>query len=307
MDKKKKDKAMSIVPGTVIIVLALIIVFGLVFAWMYAMDLLFLPDFVKDFFGISDEDDGVSWNIGELQSAVKSGRDTASTTVTFDITQDNLKNAFIGAVKPEGVYVSGEISLYSDDAIYRQRLNIYRHGDKNRAELYGYQGSEVPVTYAVSSGGVMKVKDAESGEISTKKLADSIYFENEIGVPSLDEIIAVVERFPKENITFESDTETAESGFSDASAVSEESAVTDPDEITDCTISLLQTENGNVYFISFVWAAYGIREEYYISLEHRTVIYAETTMGGVRTYSYEAKLISHDSEVYASDSLYTLS
>jgi len=311
MKKTKSEKSAGIVPGTIIIIAVLIIAFGLVFAWMYSVDLLFLPDFVKDFFGITDDEASVTWNIGELQSAVKNGRNQGNTAVSFDVTYDNIKNAFLGGEIPEGEFVDGKVTVYENDTYHSKKILVYRCNEKYRAEIGGYD-QHTTATYAVSDGKTVTFKDTENGELTTKNHTAGISFENEIGIPSLSDIIAIVERFPKDNNHLESSTEESEQddtqaapedGLDIASSVPE----ADPDDITDCEICLLRTENGNVYYVAFTWEAQGIREEYYLSLDYRTVIYAETSVNGATVYTYEALQISYDRTVYGTESLYKLS
>jgi len=304
-DKKKKDGITSIIPGTLIIIAAMILVFGAVFAWMYSMDLLFLPDFIKNIFGLGDKDEAVVWDMGELQSAVRDGRDSDGKTVTYDITFANLKKAFLESETPKGEFVDAEIRYYADDEPDVQRVCLYRNGSDLRSELYSFGTGDKLETVFIRNGKTVNRINKITGETVTSPAINEISFENETGVPSVDELIARVKAFPDEQVAeLETDAET-----SAETDIAEQSLSDDGElpEVIDCDIKLLRTENGNVYYITYTYTEQGLKEEYYISLDYRVIIFMQSSMDGKPVYVYEVKSVSHDPDRYAPPALYKVS
>jgi len=124
-------------------------------------------------------------------------------------------------------------------------------------------------------------------------------------VPSVDELIARVKAFPDEQVAeLETDAET-----SAETDIAEQSLSDDGElpEVIDCDIKLLRTENGNVYYITYTYTEQGLKEEYYISLDYRVIIFMQSSMDGKPVYVYEVKSVSHDPDRYAPPALYKVS
>ena len=310
-DKKdKKERTPGSLAGIIISIIVIIAILFGVFAWMYSVDLLFLPDFVEDFLGLSDDDSAVEWNMGELQSAVKNGKSEQGTVVSYEATYNNVIKAFLDTERPEGEYAESYVTYHTDSGTNTRRVCIYRYGDSYRAEQYGFGNEASPEVVTVKNGNSVSRLDCRSGEITKLPYVEGISFENDVGIPSVDDVMRAVEKFPenREDV-FENDDEAQSGAGEDESKSPSAStfALSDPEEITDCDIKLVRYYDENVYYICFVWADTGIKEEYYLSLDYRTVVGMYAEKDGGRFFSYEVKRLSFDSETYRSTSRYVLS
>lgn len=286
MKKKTNDASGNIARGTAVIIIAMIIVFGAVFAWMYSMDMLFLPSFIEDFLG-EDEDD-LPWDLGSLSTLVKNGKDESGEVVTFDITYENLRAALLGAQREDGIYISADVSYYTDSDSYTRRIEYYRDKDRFRVELYAIAPSangaaSIPQTLKVSNGEQICFVDKATGESSTLPYDKAILPENEAGIPSVDAVLDALAEFP------ENEGGAYSSG------------------ITDTSLKLVRTDFGNVYYVAFTYSDIGLVEEYYISLLHHAVVYMTSTQNGSTVYSYSAISVSDDADTFAADELYDIS
>lgn len=289
MKKYLEKEGRSAVLGTVIIAVAMIVIFGAVFAWMYSMDLLFLPDFAEKLFGLSDDDGIPEWNLGALSEIVKDGKNDSGEVLTFDITYENLKAAFLGEEEPDGIYISADISYYDGEEASKKRVRFYKNGDRFRSETYAIGDSERLETLKIADSENVVFTDHATGESRILSRSQDICAENEAGIPSVDNLFYVIDSFPKalsENATGD--------------------AVVTQTGIEDCTIMLVRYGDSNVYYVSFVYTDLGLREEYYVSLDHRIIISCYTTKNGVPVYSYETVRVSTQSEVWSEDALYTM-
>lgn len=289
MRNKLNDGNHNIALGTAIIIIVLIILFGGVFYWMWSMDMLFLPSFVEDLLGIGDRNES-SWDLGELSNLVKDGKDENGRVVTFEVTYENLRGALLSKAPENGVAIVSKITYYNTDTASSRNVAYYRDGSRFRIEQYkigaGDKMDESTLeVLKISNGDELYVLDCVSGKSNVIAQDIRISPENEAGIPSVEDLLSVVDRFP-----------STENGIASEEA-----------NITDTQLTLVRTEDGNVYYIAFTYADIGIREEYYVSLEHRTVISCNTTQNGKPVYSYENISFSNLPVDYSQDSLYLFS
>lgn len=279
----------NIALGTAIIIIALVVLFCGVFYWMWSMDMLFLPSFVEDLLGIGDDDE-LPWDLGALSALVKEGKDENGRDVTFEVTYENLRGALLSKAPENGVAVVSKLTYYSGDTASSRNIAYYRDGSRFRVEQYkigaGDKMDESTLEgLKIASDEELYVLDCVSGRANTIARDIRISPENEAGIPSVEDLLSVVDQFPS----------------------TENGAISENSNITDTQLTLVRTEDGNVYYIAFTYADIGIREEYFVSLEHRMVISCSTTQDGKPVYSYEAVTFSNSSESYSDDSLYTFS
>lgn len=288
MKKKTNDGVGNIARGTAIIIIAMVIVFGAIFAWMYSMDMLFLPSFIEDLIGKGDDE--LSWDLGALSELVKNGKDENGETVTFDVTYENLRTSLLESDRKEGIYISADIKYFADSDTYTRRVAYYRDGARFRIELYDVvaESAAMPTlrTTKISDGQQICFVDNKSGESSVFAYDASILPENEAGIPSVDALLIALAEFP----------------VSEGAGVSGNSLA-----VRNTTLKLVRTELGNVYYVAFTYGDIGLVEEYYVSLEHRAVISMTSTENGTAVYSYAVNSISDDADTYASDGLYDIS
>ena len=289
MKKKPKNENHNILLGTVIIIVAMIIIFGAVFAWMYSRDMLFLPEFVEQILGLNKDDDEMPWDLGALSEVLKNGKDEQGNTHTFDVTYENLREALLSEEPEKGVFMTAVIQFFDGDTPVSQNVTYARDGERFRVQLYDImqqENAESPAikTLTIADEKTVYLLDYPSGTSTLIPRNDNIVPENEAGIPSVDYLLSVVSEFPK--------TETAEGTAS---------------YITDTVIKLLQTDSENVYYVSYTDTEHDTTEEYYISLEYRMIISATTKQGGKTVYSYKTKSFSADPAIYTQDSLYSFS
>lgn len=288
--KNKGDATHSIALGTAIIIIALVIIFGGVFYWMWSVDMLFLPSFVEDMLGIG-KDDEPTWDLGALSELVKEGKNESGENVTLDISYENLRKAFLTENSEQGIYLTARVKYYSGNEEFHKKIVYARDGLRWRAEQYytgapsGFDKAEME-SLKISDGRTLYTRDCASGESRSVALPSDILPENEAGIPSVDAVIRAVEKFPE---------------HSDASKTDEDAG------IADTILRLVRTENGNIYYIGFRYADIDLTEEYYVSLEHRMIIFANSTQNGKNVYSYEVLQFSTNGKDYARDELYSIS
>ncbi len=289
MRNNLEKESRSAVLGTVIIVVAMVVVFGAVFAWMYSMDLLFLPDFAEKLLGLSDDDTDPSWNLGALSEIVRDGKGDNGEVLTFDVTYDNLREAFLSEEESDGIYICADISYYDGDEASKKRVRFYKNGDRFRSETYSLGDSELLETLKVADSENVKITDNATGESRTLARSHDICAENEAGIPSVDNLFYVIESFPP-----------------NLGEDNPDDAVIPQNGIEDYTIKLVRYGDSNVYYAAFTYTDLGLREEYYVSLDHRIIISCYTTKNGLPVYSYETVRVSTQSEVWSEDALYTM-
>lgn len=287
MKNKVGDGTGNIVRGTVVIIIAMVIVFGAVFAWMYSMDMLFLPSFLEDLIG---KDDEPSWDLGALSELVKNGKSEDGELLTFDVSYESLLSALLNSERAEGIYISADIKYYSASEEHTRRVMYYRNGEKFRIESYGAvpensTGAGAFEALKVSDGKQICFLDNLSGEFSTIAYDKEILPEEEAGIPSVDALLLALREFP------------ASEGAAAAPGAM---------HVTDTSLKLLRTELGNVYYVKFTYGDIGLTEEYYVSLEHRAVISMTSTQNGKTVYSYSVNSVSKSADAYSSDDLYDI-
>ena len=291
MKKVKNDSTHNIALGTVIIIVAMVIVFSAVFYWMWSMDMLFLPSFIEEMFAIDDERDDHVWDLGALSNLVKEGKNEEGENVTLDITYENLRDAFLAKEREAGIYITADVKYFENGAEFAKRIVYSRDGDRFRIEQHyvtpknSDASSEIELL-KISDGETLYTLDCASGKSSSIPITDSISPENEAGIPDIDSLISAVASFDLGNDS--SNTENTS-------------------KISDTTLKLLRTEKGNIYYISYTYSDIDITEEYYVSLDERIIIFANTKQNGKDVYSYEILGFSTDAKSYSDDSLYEIS
>ncbi len=299
MKKKPKSENHGILLGTVIIIVVMVIVFGAVFAWMYSMDMLFLPDFIEQLVGFEDDEDELPWDLGALSEIVKNGKSEQGDEITFDITYENLRAALLSKESEPGVFLSAVIKYYDGETPYSRNVTYSRDGDKFRVQLYAIQPQEstdAPVIEAlkIADEKSLYIYDYSSDKSTMIPRNESIVPENEAGIPSVDSLLSLISEFPEADVTDSSDE--------DLTSYDAQSA-----NIKDTVIKLVRSETGNVYYVSFTDTSLDITEEYYVSLDYRMIISATTKQSGKIVYSYETKSFSADPAIYTQASLYNFS
>ena len=280
MENKFEKESRSAALGTVIIVIAMVIIFGAVFAWMYSMDLLFLPDFVENILGFSDrgKDGG---DLGALSEIVKNGKSGDYSEFTFDASYENLRDAFLREPASEGIYICADIGYYKDGEASERRIRFWKNGDMFRSETYAIGDQDKLETLKIGDAEYLTVIDRQTSEFARIPRGNDILPEFEAGLPSVTSLISDVEAFPARY-------GDEENGY-----------------ISDCSIKMVRNGDANVYLVNFTYSDIGISEEYYVSLEHGTIISCVTKKDGVPVYSYDVVRISEDPEVWDDDILYS--
>ena len=297
MKKKLTREANNARLGTFIIIAAMVIVFGAVFVWMYRVDMLFLPDFIEN---LIKRDDGseINFNMGELSELVKEGKNEKGETVTFFLTYDNLKKAFLTEKPSEGIAVTAKITHFNGDKAAVRNVKLYRFGELYRSEVGYPDGGENVEILKIADSVNMTVIDTASGRMYTLPRAADITPESETGIPSVEAVMEAVAAFPDV---------PAESADSDSAAENVEGEPVYGNGLTGCDIRMIRDGDRNVYYISFEYSDISVREEYFVSLSYGTVLSARTEIDGVTVYSYEVISMSLDPDVYSAPELYTVS
>ncbi len=283
MKNKLKGEGANVTLGTAIIVIVMVIVFGATFVWMHSVDLLFLPDFIENILGLDDADKEEMWDMSELSEILRSGKKNDTELVTFDVTPENLRAALLHEEPADGIYLSAEVTHYSDGVPSVRKIRYYRDGVRFRTELYVTGDSNTPELLKIADEDSITITDKATGESNTIARGVDIEPENEAMIPSVADLMAALEAFPTHESTSESNN------------------------VSNCVIKLVETDDGNLYYVSFTYADLGITEEYYVSLDYKVVISMRTYMGDTPIYSYDIVRMSLDREVYGEDSLYNVS
>ncbi|MCI8388297.1 MAG: hypothetical protein HFE63_07540 [Clostridiales bacterium] len=270
--------------GTAIIIVAAIAIFGFILYWMYSVKLLIIPDSVMKLFGIRDPsmDSSSLWDDDELLSAVKTKQSTDNIELVFDVNYENLRAALLGEPEPEGISQTVQITYYSGNNSYSRRVQFTRYGENFRIERY-YGKRELLI---IGSSTTMYYLDNTTGISRSLPRADDISPENEVGLPSINDLLAIVGEFPD----------------SEAQVGDETTAP----RYVDCELTLLRTADGNVYYVEFTDTLFGVREEYFVSLEYGIIIQHNTYSGDKLVYSCETLSFSASPEVYANEKLYSV-
>lgn len=279
MKNKLKGEGANVTLGTAIIVIVMVIVFGATFVWMHSVDLLFLPDFIENILGLDKSDKEELWDMSELSEIVRNGKKGDTELVTFEVTSDNLRAALLHEEPADGIYLSAEVSHYSNGVPSVRKIRYYRDGVRFRAELYMTGDSNVPELLKIANEDSITITDRTTGESNTIPRGVDIAPENEAMIPSVADLMAALEAFP-----------TGEGN-----------------NLSDCVIKLVETDNGNLYYVSFKYGDIGITEEYFVSLDYKVVISMRTYIGDKPIYSFDIVNVSVDERVYGEDSLYAVS
>ena len=294
MKNKLKREAGNAAIGTAIIIIVMIIVTSAVFVWMYSVDLLFLPDFVEDILRLDRDSGEVVWDLGELSEIVRNGKNENGETVVFEDSYENLRAALLSEPAADGIYLSADVSHYSDGIPTVRRIRYYRDGERFRCEIYAPGDEDVLETLKIADSDSITVYDKASGEYSKLARGQGIDPENEAMIPSVADLMSAVSAFPEhEGAVWSDSTDTPDE--------------TGGDMLSDCSVKLVRDGDETLYYVTFVYNDLGIQEEYYVSLNYRVIISAATFKSGERIYSYDIVRASLEPEVYGDDALYTLS
>ncbi len=305
MKKKiKEDSTPGVALGTTIIIIVMALVFGALFVFMYSKDMLFLPSFVEELFGLDEKENELPWDIGALLEIVKSGKDDSPESVVLDVSYESLRDAFLCEKEADGLFLNSRITYYSDGDSVWHNVKYYRHGEKFRAEIFPSDSDSIPSIIKAANEEQIKYTDVASNVSSVIMRADGISSENEAGIPSVDDLLSVVALFPKK--------EEDNSGLSNISTNDYTPEISDVEDdnstISDCSLKLVHLGDDNVYYIGYTNSESQIREEYYVLLEYRIIIFSTAkNADGDFIYSYEVTDFSTDSEIYNQDSLYEIS
>lgn len=278
--------------GTVIIIILMLVLLGAVSWWMYDVGLLLLPDSIERLLGIDDDGGSeISWDLGELSEIVRDERHPDVESVSFEMTLENLHAAFLAEASAPGLYLSGRVSYYDDGEAIPHRVVFRRSGSDFRAEIYKNDNLYQLDTLKIGTGTTVYIRDGGTGSFRSLPLDETFLPEYEAGIPSVAEIIEAVRAIAAPEIEPESEPSA------DTEAADETTAVTTAAEespYADCELKLVRRPEGSVYYVKFTYADLGIREEYYVSLDHGIVLSATTTRQGQPVYSYEALSFSAD-------------
>ncbi len=277
--------------GTVIIIVVMIIVFGATFAWMYSVDLLFLPDFVENILGIGDDEGIPSFVTGELSEIVRNGKNQRGETVVFEDTFDNLRAALLSESAADGIYLCADISYYDDVEPTVRRVKYYRDGDRFRVEIYAPGDNDTQELLKIADSDNITIIDKATGESRTVARGSDILPENEAMIPSVYDLLNAVEAFYE--------TEDVINGVTVNGSTHS--------ELSECVIKLVDYDDQKLYYVSFVYNDLGIREEYFVSLDNCIIISLNTFYGDKLVYSYEAVTISTKENDFCEDVLYLVS
>ena len=291
MNRAKGESTHNIALGTTIIIIVMVIIFSAVFYWMWSMDMLFLPSFIEDIFGLNDEGDDPVWDLGALSNLVKEGKSEDGESVTLDITYENLRDAFLAKEREAGIYITADVKYIANGEEFTRRVVYSRDGERFRIEQHyiapkGSGASEKIEILKISDGNALYTLDYSSGESEIIPLTSNISPENEAGIPDIDTLIEAVGAF---------------------ASAKESSSAEYSMGVADTVLKLLPTEKGNVYYISYTYPNVNLSEEYYVSLDDRIIIFANIKQNGQDVYSYEVLGFSTDSKSYSDDSLYQIS
>ena len=296
--------------GTVLILILLFLLFGAMLFWMYSVKLLTIPAGIAALLGIdqSGEETGSPLDTGGIIGMIKTDRPDNSEGIGFEPNYSNLRQAILD--EPEAPGYRQELRVaYSEDNISTSVV-IYRSGDKARVEIYEAQPSEGEKirTELMIFDSTVYLLDDRTGETRSIPRSDSVSPENAAGLPSVPELLAIIEQFSPGSADETEDT-VEESTDSDLPlaplAASAENALPDGEERrSGQEIVLRPTEVGNLYYVGFCDNYLGTREEYYLSLENNVVIGHSVWYGDELLYSCETVSFLTDPSVWNSESLY---
>ncbi len=291
MKKKRFDdvtRAQAI--GTAVILIVVLLLVFLVLYWMYSVKLLILPEPIAKLLGLWEDEGGeMPWDLGELTDMVRDERHPDVTTVSLDLTYENLLAAFLSEKQAEGIYINGKVSYFDDGKAVDRRVTLRRKGSCFNATIYKNNNSPLVDTIKISDGSVLFINDVTNSESRKIPLGDFTY-EAETGIPSIAQVIEAVEAFPTED---KAQIDGDEQNVNEAVSL-----------YTDCELKLLKTAEGSVYFVKFTDSELGISEEYLVSLEHAVVLSANTVVDGEQIYSFRMQSFSVEPHLWEADELY---
>ncbi len=275
-----EDKRRTV--GTALILLVIAVIFGAIFVFMYSVGLMVLPQWLANFFGLSNpgEDEATPWDTGELYSMLREGEpESDENLVSFELDYENIRLALLSEPEPLGSFREAKISYYSDGEASSHSVRLYTRGEEFRVERYEGTTSSRRTMLAVADADAVTVVDGSSGDRRTLARAEGISAEEEAGFPSVEGLLAKVAEFPSE-----------EGGDS---------------RYEDCELKMLEQDGTNVYFVAFTDTKFDLREEYFMSLEHRVIISQRTLADDELVYSFETVAFSVEQSRYGDERLYT--
>ncbi len=296
--------------GTVLIILVLFVVFVTVLFWMYSVKLLTIPHEVALLLGFDtrDNDPNIQIDQSELAWMIKGERPEDVEGVTYELTYENLLAAIIS--EPVSCNFRQEVRMsYSEGETLGAVL--YRNGDMARIERYELSEDEMKrVELMIYDRDSVYHFDDITGESRSLVRSVDVSPENAAGMPEIEKLVSVIGEITSNEETVETDevtTALVDEVDSDAEFPAEvysDAPVEETERWSELRILLKVSEIGNVYYVSFFDNYLATFEEYYLSLEHNTVLSHTVSYDGRVLYSVETVSFSTDAEVWDIDELY---
>lgn len=199
-----------------------------------------------------------------------------------------------------------------------------RDGNRFRAEIFESGKTKLLM---IGDGTTVFFRDNVTGESRSLPQSGDFSPENEIGFPSVDALFDVIYSFEtdifSDNNTSDStelesqDVKNEQNSESSVNSDASESS-SDNDNLetyndrfnklryANLELLLLKSVYGNVYYVAFDDLILSTREEYYVSLEGRTILRQRITRDDVVIYDFSAAKYSLDEADFGSENLYTI-
>lgn len=303
--KTSEDRSRFV--GTILILILLFLLFGTMLFWMYSVKLLTIPTGIAALLGIDQGGEEISSQLdsGGIIGMIRTDRPNDPGGISFELNYSNLLQAILD--EPEAMGYRQELRVAYAQNSSSENVVIYRSGDKARVEIYEAQSADVEKNRRelMIFDNTVYLLDDSTGETRSIPRSDSISPENAAGLPSVSELLAIIEQFTPGS-TDEIAGKSIDSDLPPAptSASSDNTLTTEKNRRSEQEIVLRPTEAGNLYYIGFYDDYLGTREEYYLSLENNVVIGHSVWYSGELLYSCETVDFSTDPLVWDSDSLY---
>lgn len=188
---------------------------------------------------------------------------------------------------------------------------LYRNGDMARIERYELSEDEMKrVELMIYDRDSVYHLDDTTGESRSLVRSADVSPENAAGMPEIEKLVSVIGEITSNEETVETDevtTALVDEVDSDAEFPAEfysDVPVEETERWAELRILLKVSEIGNVYYVSFFDNYLATFEEYYLSLEHNTVLSHTVSYDGKVLYSVETVSFSADAEVWDIDELY---
>ena len=298
--------------GTALILFFLLILFSGMLLWMYSVRLLTIPAGLAGLLGIdqNSRDTGTSDSADGLAGMIITDRTADEEPIGFELNYANLRKAILDEPELPGYRQELLVRYGQSDSPVSVTLN--RAGEKARIEVFETAaGGEKERVQLIIYDTTVYILDDRTGESRSIPRAGTVSPESTAGLPSVNELLSVLEMFvPAESADTEPiGTESAgaeTTGDPDqpieplAAAFSENTS----SRFGEPELVMTQTEAGNVYFAAYSDNQLGTREEYVISLENNVVLSQSVWHSDELLYSCETVSFSTDPAVWNEDGLY---